>query len=68
MNKEQFIRRVRRYARRNDLDCHFYPAWGKGSHGRLFVGERFTTVQDGELTPPMVSTMLRQLGINRREF
>jgi hypothetical protein len=32
------------------------------------VGERFTTVQRGELKPGVLAAMLRQLNIDRREF
>ena len=39
------------------------PKHGKGSHGRLLVGDRFTTVPSGELKPPMVQVMLNQLGL-----
>ena len=45
MTAAEFIRRARRYARSNGLDYRFEPARGKGSHGRLWVGDRFTTVR-----------------------
>ena len=35
---------------------------------RLYVGTRFTTGQRGELSKGMVAAMLRQLGIESREF
>ena len=68
MNRNEFLRQALRYARRNGLEYYYYPDRGKGSHGRLYIGERFTTVQNGEITRPMLATMLRQLGINRRDF
>ena len=46
----------------------FDPAHGKGSHGRLYVGDRFTTVKRGELSKGILAAMLRQLKIERREF
>ena len=68
MNGREFVRRARRYARRNGLEWRFDPARGKGSHGRFYLGMRETTVQHGEISRPMLFEMLRQLGINYREF
>lgn len=68
MNGREFVRRARRYARRNDLEWRFYPAWGKGSHGRFFIGERFTTVQHGEISSGLLHNMLKDLDIDRRRF
>ena len=68
MNGREFVRRARRYARRNSLEWRFDPAHGKGSHGRFWIEERYATVQHGEISRPMLFEMLRQLGINNREF
>ncbi len=68
MNGREFVRRARRYARRNGLEWRFDPARGKGSHGRFYLGTRETTVQHGEISRPMLFEMLRQPGINHREF
>ena len=68
MNGQEFIRRARRYARRHRLEFHFDPARGKGSHGILYLGNRHTTVQHGEIQLKTLIGMLRDLEINRREF
>lgn len=68
MNGQEFIRRARRYARRNRLDFHFDPGRGKGSHGTVYVGNRRTIVQHGEIGRGVLSTMLKELEINRRNF
>ena len=68
MNGREFVRRARSYARKTGQGFHFDPAHGKGSHGRLYIGARFTTVQRGELSKGMLAAMLRQLDIDRREF
>ena len=68
MNGREFVRRARRYARANGLEWRFEPSRGKGSHGRFWVEERYTTVQYGEISRPMLFAMLRQIGINNREF
>ena len=68
MNGREFVRQARRYARNNGLDINFDPSRGKGSHDKLTIGERSTTVQHGEIAPQTLSSMFRQLQINRREF
>ena len=68
MNGREFVRRARSYARKTGQRFHFDPALGKGSHGRLYVGARFTTIQRGELSRGMLAAMLRQLRIDQGEF
>ena len=68
MTSREFIRRARDYARKAGQSFRFDPTHGKGSHSRVYVGARFTTVQRGELTRGILAAMLRQLSIDRREF
>jgi len=68
VTSREFIRRARRYARNTGQDFRFDPAHGKGSHGRLHVGSRFTTVKPGELSKGLLAAMLRQLNIDRKDF
>ena len=68
MNGREFLRRAKHYARTNDQEFRFDPSHGKGSHGRLYIGERFTTVQRGELSRAMLAAMIRQLDIKKEEF
>ena len=68
MDNNEFHSRVKRYAKRNGLDCRFEPTEGKGSHGRLYLGSRFTTLKRGEIGPGLLSAMLRQLGIQKKDF
>ena len=68
MTSREFIKRARNYARRTGQPFRFNPTHGKGSHGRVYVGPRFTTVQRGELQKGVLAAMLRQLNISRREF
>jgi mRNA interferase HicA len=43
---------------------------GSGSHGTLYVGNRFTVVKDlkKELGPGLLSDMLKQLGIRKEDL
>ena len=68
MTSREFIRRARRYARNTGQDFRFDPARGKGSHGRLHVGSRFTTIKQGQLSKGLQAAMLRQLNIQRKDF
>ena len=68
MNGTEFIRRVRRYARRFGLSWRFDPAVGKGSHGRLHVGGRFTMVPRKEIGKGLLAAMLRDLGVDKERF
>lgn len=68
MNGADFVRRVRRYARRAGLEVQFDPSRGKGSHGMLYLGHRRTVVKHGELKPGTLRAMLKQLGISTEDF
>ena len=68
MNRREFIHRKRRYARRHGLYFAFNPVEGKGSHGKIYVGDRVTTVPHGDIGVGLLASMLRGLNINRREF
>ncbi len=43
---------------------------GKGSHGRLYFGPRFTTLKDRkkEIGPGLLNAMLTQLGLARADL
>ena len=70
MNGADFIRKVRKAGRHNNVDVRFESRHGKGSHGRLYYGERFTTVKDRrkEIGPGLLNAMLTQLGLNKDEI
>ena len=65
MNGSEFIRRIKRLGRVRDTEVRFVAHQGKGSHGRLYYGARFTTVKDRkqEIGQGLLKAMLRQLGI-----
>ena len=65
MNGAEFERKVRKLARSRGVRCSFDSGHGKGSHGRLYFGDRFTTLKDRrkEIGPGLLKAMLDQLGI-----
>ena len=68
VNDTEFIRRAKRYARKTGQECRFEPGRGKGSHGMLSVGSQRTVVKRGEIAKGMLTAMLKQLQIERRDF
>lgn len=69
MNGHEFERRVRRLARKNSVSVCF-TTHGKGSHGRLYYDERFTTLKDRkkEIGKGLLMAMCHQLGISLDEL
>lgn len=65
MRGNEFIRRMRDYAKRRGLPCEWRPDLGKGSHGVLVVGVRRTVVRNpkDELKTGTLHAMLKQLGL-----
>jgi len=66
----EFERRLRRLARRRKVTCKFVADKGKGSHGRLYFGEEFTTLKDRkkEIGRDLMAKMCRDLKIDPREL
>ena len=70
MNGAEFIKRVRKHGRRHGLPVVFDTRPGKGSHRRLWLGDRFTTIKDRrkEISKGLLADMLKQLQIDPREL
>jgi hypothetical protein len=63
MTREALIRELRKLARKQGLDFRVIETRGKGSHYRVYYGDRFTTVKSGELKPGYVALIRKQLGV-----
>jgi hypothetical protein len=65
----EFEKRVRRLGRRTGTEVHYEPH-GKGSHGRLYFGNRFTTLKDRkqEIGRGLLKAMCAQLGIHPEDL
>jgi mRNA interferase HicA len=68
MNGKEFIRRVQKLGRAKGIAVTIDKAHGKGSHQTLFYGAGRTTVKHGEIGKGLLSAMLKQLGIDPKEF
>ncbi len=68
MTDQEFLRRLRRYARKRGLQADYLPERGKGSHAMIRLGNRSATLSKGEIAPGRLRAMLRQLDIDKAEF
>ena len=70
MTGAELIRRIRRLGKARGVPIRFETRPGKGSHGRLYYGERFTTVKDRrkEIGAGLLAAMLDQLGISKEDL
>jgi len=70
MTGSEFERKIRRLGRRRGVFVAFDRAHGKGSHGRLYYGARFTTLKDRkkEIGPGLLNAMLDQLGLTKDDL
>lgn len=70
MKGAEFERRVRKLARLRKITCHFVAAHGKGSHGRLYLGDEFTTLKDRkkEIGRDLLAKMCADLKIDPHEL
>jgi hypothetical protein len=68
MKGAEFIRQARRWAGARELPVKVVASRGKGGHQTLYVGDRLTVVQTGEIPKGTFHAMLRQLGIPKEEF
>jgi hypothetical protein len=67
MKGSEFERRIRKLGRRRGVLVSFDSGRGKGNHGRLYFGNRFTTLKDRrkEIGPGLLKAMLDQLGLKK---
>ncbi|MFA7096135.1 MAG: type II toxin-antitoxin system HicA family toxin, partial [Gammaproteobacteria bacterium] len=65
INGAEFIRRIKKLGKERGVAVRFDARHGKGSHGRLYYGERFTTLKDPkkEIGLGLLKAMLQQLGL-----
>ena len=70
MTGDEFVRYVRRLGRERGVAVRFESRKGKGSHGRLHYGDRFTTIKDRrqEIGHGLFAAMIRQLGLSREDI
>jgi len=65
MKGSEFIKRVRKLGKENDTKVRFLKSRGKGSHGTLYYGGKYTIVKDRkkEIGPGLLNRMQKDLNI-----
>ena len=65
MRGSEFIRKVKKLGQKNSITVQFRARRGKGSHGTLVYGSRFTVVRNpkDKLKKGTLHAMLDQLGL-----
>jgi mRNA interferase HicA len=66
----EFERKQRKLARRKNVACLFVADKGKGSHGRLYFGNEFTTLKDRkkEIGRDLLVKMCHDLKVDPHEL
>jgi mRNA interferase HicA len=70
MTGNEFIRKAKKFGQTNGIPVQFIARRGKGSHGTLIYGSRFTVVRNpkDELKKGTLHAMLDQLGLSLDEL
>ena len=70
MKGTEFYKKLKALSRRRGVVVKLEQRRGKGSHGTLFYGERFTIIRNlkDELKTGTYNAMLKQLGIREKDF
>ncbi len=70
MKGSEFLRKVKSIAKQKKLAYRWSPERGVGSHGTLYLGDRFTIVKDlkKEIGPGLLADMCKQLGIRKENL
>ena len=70
MNGVEFIKRIRKLARKQGLSVSIETRRGKGSHVMLFLGDRYTPVKDRkkELRAGLFHQMCKDLDVDPKEL
>lgn len=65
MSSREFVRKLKRHAKRCNLKFEIKKHESKGSHRRIYVGERNTTIPwRGELKTGLIRAVLEQLNMD----
>lgn len=63
MKRDRFLSLLRAEAKQLGLEFRLDKAAGKGSHYRVRIGNRLSTIQSGDLTPLLMRKIRRDLGL-----
>ena len=66
----ELYRRLQKIGRERSVEVSFETERGKGGHGTVRFGDRYTVMKDRrkEIRPGLLHAMLRQLGLTERDL
>lgn len=67
MNRDQLIRKLRRYAKQRGLAFDLDTKRGNGSHYRVRLGTEISTIQS-DLNPGRIERILKQLNVSLHDL
>ena len=65
MNRDQFLRPLRKHCKRHTMFYDWKPGEGKGSHGTVYIDSWKNILKGGELPKDCVNAVLKQLGLEK---
>jgi mRNA interferase HicA len=70
VNGNELLKRLRKLARQRGLQMRLVRERGKGSHGTLYLGKRYTIMKDRkkEIGPGLLAKMLHDLGPDKSDI
>ena len=70
MNGNELLKRLRKIARERRLQLQFVRERGKGSHGTLYLGDRYTIMKDRkkDIGSGLLKKMLTDLGLDKSDI
>ncbi|MCD8566531.1 MAG: type II toxin-antitoxin system HicA family toxin [Alphaproteobacteria bacterium] len=70
MDYKELLKKLKKYAKRNGLFYEWEAARGKGGHGTLYLGDKFTVMPtaQGELKTGTQKAIITQLGLKDEDI
>ncbi len=70
MNGNELLKRLKKIAREQSVRLELVKERGKGSHGTLYLGDRYTVMKDRkkEIGPGLLRKMLGDLGLEKSDI
>jgi len=70
VNGNELLKRLKKIARERRLQLQLVRERGKGSHGTLYPGDRFTIMKDRkkEIGPGLLKKMLTDPGLDKTDI
>lgn len=70
MNGSELLKQLKKIAKERVLRIELVRERGKGSHGTLYFGNRYTVMKDRkkEIGPGLLKKMLKDLGLEKSDI